>query len=498
MTAQIEFGLQDAYDGPGPLTPQDAGKVLTVVWENSRARVVAGIIRSPRLMVGGGGGGQGSGTSTIAGADDFIGATGPGTDGYAIIWDNTAGAFTLGAFEAVGVAAGLLADHVAEANPHMQYLLATDYNPITDHGALSGLADDDHTQYLLATGSRAGASSQAQEFTNGIVANVASTFNSHNPTLVGESASYGYYADSYMNGTGGGAQNVFRRAGGTFASPSATLNGMNLGALSFRGHNGTAFVGSKGLIAVTAAEDWTLTANGTAMLFQVVANGTTALATAISILNSRNVGLSITTPTALIDIAASTTTRASQRIRAGARPTPPNTGDIWDDGALVSYQVSSATNAIVNSFKLERGSSGTPAAGFGLGIVAQLESSTAETQDAGRLTWAWETATHASRASKGQLSAYYTTTERPAITWGANSTVALLSFFDVTTPVAKPTSGANLTNNVTSGGTDDTITNWTDLTTYATDAAAIRNAVYQLARKVKQLNDGLRTLGLMS
>lgn len=40
-----------------------------------------------------------------------------------------------------------------------------------DHGAaLTGLADDDHTQYLLATGSRPGASSQAQTFTNGVVA----------------------------------------------------------------------------------------------------------------------------------------------------------------------------------------------------------------------------------------------------------------------------------------------------------------------------------------
>lgn len=60
------------------------------------------------------------------------------------------------------------------------------------------------------------------------------------------------------------------------------------------------------------------------------------------------------------------------------------------------------------------------------------------------------------------------------------------------------TSGANLTNNVTSGGTSDQIDNWTDLTTYATDAAAIRNAVYQLARKVKQLNDGSRAYNLFT
>lgn len=39
----------------------------------------------------------------------------------------------------------------------------------SNHGSLTGLGDDDHTQYLLATGARAGASSQAQDFgTNGI------------------------------------------------------------------------------------------------------------------------------------------------------------------------------------------------------------------------------------------------------------------------------------------------------------------------------------------
>lgn len=70
--------------------------------------------------------------------------------------------------------------------------------------------------------------------------------------------------------------------------------------------------------------------------------------------------------------------------------------------------------------------------------------------------------------------------------------------FFAATPASQQTSGANLTNNVTSGGTNDVIDNWTDLTTYSTDAAAIRNAVYQLARKLKQVNDGLRTLGLLT
>jgi|SRR3990167_21754 len=65
-------------------------------------------------------------------------------------------------------------------------------------------------------------------------------------------------------------------------------------------------------------------------------------------------------------------------------------------------------------------------------------------------------------------------------------------------PAIQPTNGVNLTNNVTSGGTDDTIANYTDLSIYANDAAAIRNNLYQLAKKLKVVNDALRTIGLMS
>ena len=71
-------------------------------------------------------------------------------------------------------------------------------------------------------------------------------------------------------------------------------------------------------------------------------------------------------------------------------------------------------------------------------------------------------------------------------------------FFATQPPAGKQVSGANLTNNVTAGGTNDQIDNFTNLSVYATDAAAIRNAIYQLARKQKQLNDGLRAYGLFT
>ena len=65
-------------------------------------------------------------------------------------------------------------------------------------------------------------------------------------------------------------------------------------------------------------------------------------------------------------------------------------------------------------------------------------------------------------------------------------------------PSSQPTNGADLTNNVAVGGMTDTIANYTDLTTYATDAAAIRNNLYQLAKKLKVVNDALRSIGIMS
>lgn len=60
--------------------------------------------------------------------------------------------------------------------------------------------------------------------------------------------------------------------------------------------------------------------------------------------------------------------------------------------------------------------------------------------------------------------------------------------------VAQQTVGA-ITNSVTSGGTSGTIANFTDLTIYANDAAAIRNDIYQLARSVSQDHTALRNLG---
>lgn len=64
-------------------------------------------------------------------------------------------------------------------------------------------------------------------------------------------------------------------------------------------------------------------------------------------------------------------------------------------------------------------------------------------------------------------------------------------------PAGQDVGGQDLTNNVTAGGVDGTVADWA-IVDYATDAAAIRNAVYQLARALKQDHDWLRSVGALT
>lgn len=64
------------------------------------------------------------------------------------------------------------------------------------------------------------------------------------------------------------------------------------------------------------------------------------------------------------------------------------------------------------------------------------------------------------------------------------------------TPVVQQAQGA-ITNSVTAGGVTGTIADYTDLTVYANDAAAIRNDIYQLALGLQGCIAALRTYGLL-
>ena len=135
--------------------------------------------------------------------------------------------------------------------------------------------------------------------------------------------------------------------------------------------------------------------------------------------NGGNLGIGgVTIPTALADVGASTTARASLRIRNGTWPTTPNDGDFGNDGNAINIMVN-GTNAVNTD--------------GGLGIYMQ---SSTDDRPVGRLLWQYTTKTDASRATRGSLTAFYTSTERKAITWGADASGPLLSFGTVTTPIA--------------------------------------------------------------
>jgi hypothetical protein len=51
-------------------------------------------------------------------------------------------------------------------------------------------------------------------------------------------------------------------------------------------------------------------------------------------------------PTAVADLAASTTARASLRIRSGTAPTSPNDGDVWFDGTDLKIRIAGATKTV--------------------------------------------------------------------------------------------------------------------------------------------------------
>ena len=135
---------------------------------------------------------------------------------------------------------------------------------------------------------------------------------------------------------------------------------------------------------------------------------------------------------------ASTTSAASATFKAGVAPTSPADGDVWKNtDEFVMHASGSNTNTILNALRLRRGSSGTPAAGFGSGLSFQLKSSTTAGQDAARITTSWLDATHATRGGRLRLTTFYTTTENVGVTIGSNSSGALLSFYDVATPIAR-------------------------------------------------------------
>lgn len=105
-----------------------------------------------------------------------------------------------------------------------------------------------------------------------------------------------------------------RRALGTTASPLPVTTGTNLTAYRGFGYNGIGFQRAAG-IEIRAAEDFSITKNGTSLAFQVTNTGTTSYYDAMTILNG-NVGIGTVVPQYTLDV--SSVASAPLRIGVGS------------------------------------------------------------------------------------------------------------------------------------------------------------------------------------
>ncbi|NLH78231.1 MAG: hypothetical protein GX465_14460 [Acidobacteria bacterium] len=139
-----------------------------------------------------------------------------------------------------------------------------------------------------------------------------------------------------------------------------------------------------------------------------------------------------------------------------------------------------ATNTVTNSLTIRHSSSGTPAAGFGAGLIFGLESSTTENQRAARIQAIWTESTHATRKAALILTAY-DTAEREAIRIGANGSAATIGFLGAT-PSARLAHVADVKGDYGAGDLDS--------------EAEVIAAVNALAAAINSLNALVETFGL--
>lgn len=90
-------------------------------------------------------------------------------------------------------------------------------------------------------------------------------------------------------------QFFMQRARGTSSIPTALNSGDDLGYLSFRGHTGSAFTGTRASLRSRTTELWSTTANGTELVFSTTPNTTTGVIDVGKFLNDGNLHLLLST-----------------------------------------------------------------------------------------------------------------------------------------------------------------------------------------------------------
>lgn len=317
--------------------------------------------------------------------DDFGSTPGAGNDGYALTWDNDAGEFVL-------AAAG-----------------------VTDHGALTGLTDDHHAGYALLAG-RAG----GQTLYGGTAENDDITI--HGTSNATRTSSYVILQPTAGN------------VGIGTSSPTSALEIVQ--ATSSRRGLFINYTATGGSSAVRVEQSANSTAGTAGLHFLQSASGSWAAFLEAS--NAGAIPLHIkahnSQSAAMMTVGKNTTTGEIFTIAAtgylGIGTTSPAT-------LLHGLLTSSATNSVTSVVTIGHDTSGTAAAGFGAGLLFQLESSTTAAQNAALISALWYEATHATRKADLVLSAYDTAV-REGLRIRGNGSEPAVGFYGVT-PIARAT-----------------------------------------------------------
>lgn len=330
-----------------------------------------------------------------------------------------------------------------------------------EHSALLGLSADDHTQYLLASGARTGAVSQAQTFTSGIVTgSIKPTSNSTT-------------AIQLQNVAGTAIVNVDttnQRVGVKNTAPTYELD----------------VTGN-----VAASNNFVLTANNSYL------RGRRTDSTLVSI-----IGIDATDTVRLISPGAGF---GFNFVSAGGVVIAryENAGNIGFGTASPQtnfHFLKAAGTAATNTlFTIGLNRAVATVAGFGSQIKWQLKSSTTDDQDAAALTVQWQTSTHATRAAEMILAVNDYGGVREGLRIRATGSAAAVGVFGVT-PQARPAAYTQTYSTATRTHSNPTAAALTDSsggTPAATLAAitgggsacenATKNAVASLAAQVNAL-----------
>lgn len=266
---------------------------------------------------------------------------------------------------------------------------------------------------------------------NGSMANnVSGNFN----TIVGAQAGVGTAANSYTGNT----------LIGTLAGTALTTGGNNI-LIGYQAGNTLTTGASNILIGYDIRTAAVSTANFMSignLIFSAAVDGTGTT------LSSGNIGIGVVAPSTKLHV----------------------------------VKTDSGTNAVVDSATISHYTSGTPAAGYGTGIIIEGHTTGPTVRSFARIRSLLTTATDASRATRSVLSAFDSAAERDVIGWGANATAAILGFYPTVAaaPIAQPTTA-------------------TTAATFVANTSAIANDTatfdgYTIGKVVK----ALRNLGLLA